>query len=116
MMRTSLTSTLIIFFEELVRVLLPHRLDPVRVGDVPIDGLLDRALEGVSRLPAELLDLGGVNRITKVVPRPVRDVMDQGFRLMQFLQDGLNDIEVGLLVMAPDVIDLAIDAMLTKLS
>jgi hypothetical protein len=37
--------------------------------------------------------------------------MDQGLGLPELLEDGLHDVDVGLLVMAPDVIDLAIDAM-----
>jgi hypothetical protein len=35
-------------------------------------------------------------------------VMDQGLGLPELLEDRLHDVDVGLLVMAPDVIDLAI--------
>jgi hypothetical protein len=61
---------LVIFFEELVRVLLPHRFDPIAMLDVPLDCLFDRALEGVLGLPAEFLDLGRADRAAEVMSKP----------------------------------------------
>lgn len=87
-------------------------VEPGLVLEVPLDGRKDAGLEVVGRLPAELrLELRRIHRIAKVMSRSVLDIVDQGLRLAQGLQDGLDDLEVGSLVVSADVVDLAVAAV-----
>ena len=83
-------------------------LHPARVVQVPPDGLLDALLKGVGRGPAKFSgDLGVINGVPPVVAGAVLDVGDEALRLAQGLQDQTDDLDVGLLVVAADVVDLA---------
>jgi hypothetical protein len=86
------------------------------VVEVPAHGLAQAALEGLLRPPAELaLDLARVDRVAPVVAGPVGDVRDQaavrtwriGSHLVEQGADGLDDLDVRLLVPAADVVGLA---------
>ena len=80
-------------------------------------GLADATLEGFGRPPAEFaFDLAGVNGITAIMARPIRDVGDLGLvrqsigPRLQFVEHGTqgqHDIQIPLLVPAADVISLA---------
>src|SRR5262245_22454294 len=59
-------------------VFLPRHLEPLRVGEVPFDGVLEARREVVLGLPAELrLRLAGVDRVAAVVAGAVLDELDQ---------------------------------------
>ena len=80
---------------------------------VPLDGLLDAVLELRLRLPAEFrVDLRRVDGVTAVVALAVGDVLDEVFGVAELLEDGLDDVDVGALIMAADVVDLADAALL----
>lgn len=86
---------------------------PVAVLEVPLDRLLDAVLKFRLRLPAELrVDLRRVNGVAAVVAFAVGDVLDEVFGLAKFLEDGLDDVDVGALIVAADVVDLADAALL----
>src|SRR5688500_6861080 len=82
---------------------------PVFVLAVPLDRRLDRLLEPVLRLPAELaLDLARVDRVPAVVAGAVLYVLHALVpALAHLLQDHLRDPAIGDLVVAADVVDLA---------
>ena len=87
---------------------------PVTVLEVPLDGLLDAVLELRLRLPTELrVDLRRVDGVAAVVALAVGDVLDEVFGLAELLEDGLDDVDVGALIVAADVVDLA-DASLLQ--
>ena len=87
---------------------------PVTVLEVPLDGLLDAVLELRLRLPAELcVDLRRVDGVAAVVALAVGDVLDEVFGLAELLEDGLDHVDVGALIVAADVVDLA-DASLLQ--
>lgn len=86
---------------------------PVAVLEVPLDRLLDAVLEFRLRLPAELrVDLRRVDGVAAVVALAVGDVLDEVFGLAELLEDGLDDVDVGALIVAADVVDLADAALL----
>src|SRR5690242_5659005 len=93
--------------------------------EVPADGLVESAVECAPRRPSELAPgLGGVDRVTPVVPAAVFDVRLQlgvspapraahrvvaGCRMkgLECRADPVNEIEVGDLVPAAQVVPLA---------
>ena len=94
--------------------------DPSLVVEIPLHGLADAGLEGFGGLPAEFaFDLAGVDGVAAVVTGAVLNVGDLllvglavGARA-EFVEDGtegMDDVEVGLLVPAADVVDLAYPA------
>ena len=86
---------------------------PALVFKIPLDGLLDAVLELRLRLPAELrVDLRRVDGVAAVVALAVGDVLDEVFGLAELLEDGLDDVDVGALIVAADVVDLADAALL----
>ena len=87
---------------------------PVAVLEVPLDGLLDAVLELRLRLPTELrVDLRRVDGVAAVVSLAVSDVLDEVFGFAELLEDGLDHVDVGALVVAADIVDLA-DASLLQ--
>ena len=90
-------------------------LHPLLVIEVPVDGQDDALLERGLRIPAQIvLDLGGVDAIAAVMAQTVGNVLDEVFAdavilqaVVQLLDDGLDDEDVGALVVAADVVDLA---------
>ena len=87
---------------------------PALVFKIPLDGLLDAVLELRLRLPAELrVDLRRVDGVATVVALAVGDVLDEVFGLAELLEDGLDHVDVGALIVAADVVDLA-DASLLQ--
>lgn len=86
---------------------------PVAVLEVPLDGLLDAVLELRLRLPAEFrVYLRRVDGVAAVMALTVGDVLDEIFRLAELLENGLDNIDVGALIVAADVVDLADAALL----
>lgn len=86
---------------------------PVAVLEVPLDRLLDAVLEFRLRLPAELrVDLRRVDGVAAVVALAVGDVLDEVFGLAELLEDGLDDVDVGALIVTANVVDLANAALL----
>src|SRR5262249_42878006 len=88
---------------------------PLSVIEVPAHRLPDALLEGVRRGPAELtLDLGGVDGIAPVVPRPVLHEGDEpparslwrGRHLVEQVAERVDDVQVGPLAPAADVVRL----------
>ena len=94
-------------------VTIDNMLPPILMSEIPSDGLLDAVLELRLRLPAELrVDLRRVDGVTAVVALAVGDVLDEVFGLAELLEDGLDDVDVGALIVAADVVDLADAALL----
>ena len=94
-------------------VTIDDMLPPILMLEVPLDRLLDAVLELRLRLPAELrMDLRRVNGVAAVVALAVSDVLDEVFGLAELLEDGLDDVDVGTLIVAADVVDLADAALL----
>eukprot|EP00672_Neobodo_designis_P023679 CAMPEP_0174835330 /NCGR_PEP_ID=MMETSP1114-20130205/5351_1 /TAXON_ID=312471 /ORGANISM="Neobodo designis, Strain CCAP 1951/1" /LENGTH=389 /DNA_ID=CAMNT_0016069277 /DNA_START=84 /DNA_END=1251 /DNA_ORIENTATION=+ len=90
---------------------------PEPLGDrlsVPLDGLLEALLEGDLLLPAQRLELVGVDVVPLVVEVAVRDVRDEVVDRLPRVQDGaraLGDLLDAVLVAAADVVDLTDDAL-----
>jgi len=94
-------------------VTIDDMLPPSLMLEVPLDGLLDAVLEFRLRLPAELrVDLRRVDGVAAVVALAVSDVLDEVFGVAELLEDGLDDVDVGALIVAADVVDLADAALL----
>lgn len=93
-------------------------LPPFWVVEIPLDGFAEARLEGFSGFPAEVgADLGGVDGVAEVVPRTVGDECDLrfvGFRArVEFVKntaDRFDEVEVGLFVIAADVVGFARNA------
>ena len=81
-------------------------LHPLLVVEVPVDGQDDALLERSLGIPAKVvLDLGGVDAIAAVMAQTVSDMLDEVFAdavvlqaVVQLLDDGLDDEDVGALV------------------
>ena len=54
------------------------------------------------------MDFCRVDRVTLVVALAVFDVLDQGVRLIEVITDQFYDVDIGHLIVAADVIDLAV--------
>ena len=88
-------------------------LHPLLVVEIPVDGQDDALLKRGLGVPAQiLLDLGGVDAIAAVMAQTVSDVLDEVFAdavvlqaVVQLLNDGLDDEDVGALVVAADIVD-----------
>ena len=94
-------------------VTIDDMLPPILMLEVPLDSLLDAVLKLRLRLPAEFrVDLRRVDGVAAVVSLAVGDVLDEVFRLAELLEDGLDDVDVGALIVAADVVDLADAALL----
>ena len=94
-------------------VTIDDMLPPSLMLEVPLDGLLDAVLELRLRFPAEFrVDFRRVDSVTAVVAFAVGDVLDEVFGLAELLEDGLDDVDVGALIVAADVVDLADAALL----
>ena len=88
-------------------------LPPSLMLEVPLDRLFDAVLELRLRLPAKFrVDLRRVDGVAAVVALAVGDVLDEVFGLAELLEDGLDDVDVGALIVATDVVDLADAALL----
>ena len=96
------------------------RSPPPVVGEVPVDGGFETALKSVGGAPAELgFDLGGVNGVAPVVAGAVGDEADELAVVSPpcprppTIEDGadrLDDLKVGALGAAADVVALAHNA------
>src|SRR3954471_18101651 len=83
------------------------RLPPPLVLAVPLDRLRQPLGEAPRGLPAELPDLRRGQRIAPIVARAVRHVLDEGLVAIGRGQDAPDDVDVGGLVRAAHVVDLA---------
>src|SRR5690606_10762020 len=84
-----------------------HALPPGAVRDEPVHRLIDPGLEGVTGRPPEFGPrLGGIDGVTTVMTEAVLDVPDERFALAGELEHGPDDLEVGALGVATDVVDL----------
>ncbi len=87
---------------------------PLLVVQVPINGQDDALLKGSFGVPAQIvLDLGGVDAVAAVVAQTVGHVLDEVLAdalvlqaVVQLLDDGLDDEDVGALVVAAHVVHL----------
>ena len=96
--------------------------NPCFVVEIPLDRLQETGLEGFLRCPAEFTaDLAGVDCVALVVAGAVGDIglegavrlaICPGAEVIQQGAEGVDDLEVGLFVMAADVVDLAQGAFL----
>ena len=94
-------------------VTIDDMLPPILMLEVPLDRLFDAVLELRLRRPAEFrVDLRRVDGVAAVVALAVSDVLDEVFGLAELLEDGLDDVDVGTLIVAADVVDLADAALL----
>src|SRR6266705_6736368 len=99
--------------------------DPVRVVQIPGYGLAQSGIEALRGRPLELDgDLRRVHRVTTIVSRAVLHEGNQhgmwllaiGSRLVEQRADCVHHLEIGLLVVATDVVTLADAAVLEDLS
>ena len=82
---------------------------------VPVNGQHDALFKGGLGVPAQIvLDLGGVDAVAAVVAQTVGNVLDEVLAdalvlqaVMQLVDDGLDDEDVGALVVAAHVVHLA---------
>ena len=82
---------------------------------VPVDGQHDALFKGCLGIPAQVvLDLGGVDAVAAVVAQAVLYVLDQVLAdalviqpVVELLDDGLDDENIGPLIVAAHVVDLA---------
>src|SRR4051794_11753389 len=90
------------------------RTPPRLVVAVPLHRCPDPSLEvGVLRHPAELsAQLGAVDRVATVVPRPVRDELEAVLRTTQLAQHGGHDVAVAPLAVGTDQVGLTGPALL----
>ena len=94
-------------------VTIDDMLPPSLMLEIPLDRLLDAVLELRLRLPAEFrVDLRRVDGVAAIVAFAVGDVLDEVFGLAELLEDGLDDVDVGALIVATDIVDLADAALL----
>src|SRR5699024_6212928 len=106
---------LVHFFVVLLVVARGDVVHPVLVGQVPVDGQDDALFKGGLGVPAQVvLDLGGVDAVAAVVAQTVGHVLDEVLADAVVLQtvvelgdDGLDDEDVGPLVVAAHVVHLA---------
>ena len=97
---------------------------PLLVVQVPVDGQHDTLLERGLRVPAQIvLDLGGVDAVTAVMAQTVGHMLDQVLAdalvlqtVMQLVDDGLDDEDVGALVVALNGEKLKPAAIIAKLN
>ena len=88
---------------------------PLLMVQVPVNGQHDALLKGSFGVPAQIvLDLGGVDAVAAVVTQTVGDVLDELLAdalvlqtVVQLVDDGLDDEDVGALVVAAHVVHLA---------
>ena len=60
----------------------------------------------VTRLPAQLrVRLGGVDRVTPVMPEPVGDVFDQDVRFAEGIEDHFDHVDIPHLAIAADIVN-----------
>ena len=96
------------FFKVLAVLTAQDVLPPIFIIQIPLNGLSNAGIEVVYRLPAQLsLQLGRIDGVTHIVTGTVGYKVDQALRLIQSLQDGLNYFQVGALVMAAYIVNLA---------
>ena len=86
------------------------------VVEVPLDGLTNAGLEGLSRFPSQLpIDLGSIDGVAAIMTGTIGDVGDlllvalsigAGRKLIKDGTEGVDDVEVRLLVPPADVIGL----------
>ena len=90
-------------------------LHPLLVLEIPVDGQDDALFKRSLRIPAQIvLDLGGVDAVAAVMAQTVGNVLDQILAdavvlqaVVQLRDDGLDDEDVGALVVAAHIVDLA---------
>jgi len=89
-----------------------QRLPPFAIFQIPTYGFLNAAFEGLVCPPTKLcFQLGGVDRITPVVARPIDHELNQPLmrrilraQLIEHLTNALHHLEVGPLVPSADII------------
>src|SRR5258708_12905691 len=99
--------------------------DPIRIVQVPGDGLAQSGIEALGGRPPDLNgDLRRVHRVTAIVPRAVLHegyqhgmrALATGPRFVEQRTDRVHHLEIGLLVVAADVVTLTDAAVLQDLS
>jgi hypothetical protein len=96
-------------------------LPPGAIVEEPAHGVAQAGLERMARLPAELApDLGGIDRIARVVARPVGNEFDEPFvrpvralrqHLVEQRADRAHHLDVSALAVAADIVGLARSAL-----
>src|SRR3990170_8105180 len=86
-----------------------HTVPPRFVLLIPANRLKKPGLEGVARRPMQLpFELTGIDRVSPIVPQPVRHMSDQRVRLVEGPEDQTSDIDIGPLAVAADVVTLTL--------
>src|SRR5207248_10416313 len=88
-----------------------ERPPPRLVLAIPAHRRLQRGAERVARRPAQLPELGRVERVAAVVAGPVGHQADEAIGLAEPPQDLVRQGDVGHLVTAGDVVDVAVVAL-----
>src|SRR3990172_10272048 len=80
---------------------------------IPANRLKKPGLEGVARRPMQLpFELTGIDRVSPIVPQPVRHMSDQRIRLVEGPEDQTGEIDIGPLAVAADVVTLTLPSPL----
>src|SRR5579872_19611 len=86
--------------------LVPNRLDPCRVGFIPLYCLSQSTRERDLRPPAEFaLCFGAIDGIAAIVTGPIGNVLDQSMRLIEQTEKIVSQFEVGFLAPAAEIVD-----------
>src|SRR3972149_8797457 len=76
---------------------------------IPANRLKKPGLEGVARRPMQLaFELTGIDRVSPIVPQPVRHMSDQRIRLVEGPEDQTSYVDIGPLAIAADIVTLAL--------
>src|SRR5687768_7181809 len=90
------------------RVALPDRLPPSRIGDIPVDGVMQCLLPVSTWTPPELAgDARRVDGVAAIVARAVLDEADERPGFGEPIEDGVHDLQVLPLVVGGHVVSLS---------
>src|SRR3990172_13108111 len=85
-----------------------HAAPPRFVLPIPANRLKKPGLEGVARRPMQLpLELTGIDRVSPIVPQPVRHMSDQRIRLLEGAEDQTSHVDIRPLAVAADIVTFA---------
>ena len=96
------------------RIFVLDRPPPALVVAVPLHGLRETVFEPLAGLPAQRLELAGVERVAAIVALPVRDRLNQRDGLAGQLENAVGEVDVLDLVATPDVVDLSRNALVDQ--
>src|SRR5918995_3919103 len=77
------------------RVLLPDRLPPSGIGNIPVDRVVQRLAPVTAWSPTQLVrDARRVDGIASIVTRPILDMANERPRFAELFENGMHDVQV----------------------